>query len=359
MNREPVIVRVDGTSSCGWEGLARCLSLAYALQRRRRPCYFLGQLEPVLPLVAAVRRAGEEWLEADAPAGQPDDLEELTQEIRRIRPAAVILDSPSIGPDYLAEVVSLGPLVMAVDTQASFRFPCQLVFNPTLNRTVADYEVCPGTQVLCGRRYPLVRPEIRRTRPLRAQEPPLPLRVVVGFGDDPHNQTERVVRFLVEATDLPHIDILARSWHPLLPQWQALCEAYAGRVTLNTETAQIAGRISRCHFAISDANAWALELACVGVPALIILQDPGQRMTAQRLEEEGAAIYLGSYEHLADQALQEAVATLAADAAERRAMARCGRNLIDGRGPDRIVTALEVMLHPARRIGHYDWSEAA
>ena len=26
-------------------------------------------------------------------------------------------------------------------------------------------------------------------------------------------------------------------------------------------------------------------------------------------------------------------------------MTRCGRNLIDGRGPDRMVAALEIMLH--------------
>ena len=29
-------------------------------------------------------------------------------------------------------------------------------------------------------------------------------------------------------------------------------------------------------------------------------------------------------------------------------MARCGRQLIDGRGPDRFVAAVEVMLHPAQ-----------
>jgi hypothetical protein len=31
-------------------------------------------------------------------------------------------------------------------------------------------------------------------------------------------------------------------------------------------------------------------------------------------------------------------------------MARCGRQLIDGRGPDRLVTALEVLLHPSRQV---------
>ena len=35
---------------------------------------------------------------------------------------------------------------------------------------------------------------------------------------------------------------------------------------------------------------------------------------------------------------------------DRQAMARAGRKLIDGRGPDRLVTALEVLLHPSRQL---------
>src|SRR5262249_22247140 len=120
MTREPVLFRVDGTRAGGWEALARCVAFAYALQRRRRPCHFLSQLQPTAPLVAAIKRHSNEWIEADAPAGAADDLEEITQEIRRIRPAAVIIDSPNCGPDYLAELVALGPLVVALDTSAPF-----------------------------------------------------------------------------------------------------------------------------------------------------------------------------------------------------------------------------------------------
>ena len=46
MNRAPVLFRVDASTRLGWESLNRCLSLAAALQRRRRPAYFLAQLEP-------------------------------------------------------------------------------------------------------------------------------------------------------------------------------------------------------------------------------------------------------------------------------------------------------------------------
>src|SRR5262249_34129031 len=73
MNRDPILFRVDGTPQRGWENLARCLTLAAALQRRRRPTYFLAQLEPA-SLAFAVKRVGNDWLPANGPAGTAEDL---------------------------------------------------------------------------------------------------------------------------------------------------------------------------------------------------------------------------------------------------------------------------------------------
>src|SRR5436309_307322 len=115
MSREPVLFRVDGTRESGWEGLGRCQVLAAALQRRRRPCYFLTQLEPPTLLAPALKRGGNEWFDAGSPAGSADDLEDVIQEIRRLRPAAVVVDAPNCGPDYLAEIVGLGPMVVSID----------------------------------------------------------------------------------------------------------------------------------------------------------------------------------------------------------------------------------------------------
>ena len=82
MNRDPILFRVDGTTATGLERLARCLTLAAALQRRRRPTYFLSQLEPA-SLALAIKRAGNDWLEPDGTAGSVDDVEETIQEVRR------------------------------------------------------------------------------------------------------------------------------------------------------------------------------------------------------------------------------------------------------------------------------------
>ncbi|HMC66617.1 MAG TPA: nucleotide disphospho-sugar-binding domain-containing protein [Gemmataceae bacterium] len=351
MNRDPILFRVDGTTATGWERLARCLTFAAALQRRRRPTYLLSQLEPP-SLAFAVKRTGSEWLDADAAAGSAEDLAETIQEVRRLSPAAVIVDAAEVSDEYLADLSATGVLVVSIDHLASSRFPSRLVINPLLAPGREAYEFEPGTQLLLGKRYALVRSEIRRVRPVRAQEPPAPFRALVALGDDdPNCQVAELAQLLLNVPKLERVDIVVRPQHPGLEQLQQLVESKPERLGLATEPAEVTSRIARCHFAITGGGGWSLELACVGVPQLVIVQFESHWPTAQRLEEEGAATCLGWHANVSANTIRQAVHNLLTDPLERQAMARCGRKLIDGRGPDRLVTALEIMLHPSRLIG--------
>jgi spore coat polysaccharide biosynthesis predicted glycosyltransferase SpsG len=356
MNRDPILFRVDGTTRSGWERLNRCLIVAAALQRRRRPTYFLSQLEPA-HLGLAIKRAGNEWLEADGAAGTEEDLTETIQEIRRLRPAAVIVDAAEAAEHYLAELVATGVLVVSLDHLAATRFPSQLVINPMLDPGRDAYDVVPGTQLLLGRRYALVRPEVRRVRQARAQEPPVPFRALIAYGDDDvRGHAVALARLLLTMPRLERIDLVVRPTAVALDGLKELAAGYPNRVEVATEPAEVTPCIGRCHFAITRGDSWSLELACVGVPQLVIVDTELHGPTARRLEDEGVAICLGDYESLTPGLLRQTIQNLLTDPFERQAMARCGRKLIDGRGPDRFVTALEVMLHPSRLI---DFQEAA
>lgn len=349
MNRDPILFRVDGTTRTGWERLGRCLTYAAALQRRRRPTYFLSQLEPA-HLGLTIKRGGSSWLEADAPAGSEEDQEEILQEIRRLRPAAVVVDAPGCTEPYLAELAGTGTTVVSIDSTAAVRFPSHLLINPLLSPGREGYEFLPGTQLLLGRRFALVRPEIRRARPLRAQEPPPPFRAVVALGDDdPNQQAGEIVRLLAATPRVERVDLIVRPQHPDLPRLRDMAEA-SNRIEVCTEPAEVTARLGRCHFAVSGGGSWGLELACVGVPQLIIVQSEAHWPNARRLEDEGAAVCLGWHENVPAQTLRQAVHNLLADPLERQAMSRCGRKLIDARGPDRLVTALEILLHRARPL---------
>jgi spore coat polysaccharide biosynthesis predicted glycosyltransferase SpsG len=349
MTRAPILFRVDAAPRLGWEHLWRCLVFAAALQRRRRPAFFLSQLEPAT-LAPAVKRGGNEWLLAGAPAGTPEDLEETLREIRRVRPQAVVVDSPDVSEHYLDALREAGVVVMSIDSLAATAFPSHMVVNPLLGPSRESYTFRRGTQLLLGARYALVRPEIRRQRPIRAQEPAAPFRALVALGDDDlNNQSINLARSLLACSRVGRVDVLVRPYHPQMEALKALAQSNPERLDVVSEQPEIPLRISRSHLAVTAGNNWSLELACVGVPQLVVVQSEAHWPTAQLLEEEGAATCLGWHANVSAATVRQAVSTLLSDPLERQAMARAGRRLIDGRGPDRLVTALEVVLHPYRQ----------
>src|SRR5262245_54637663 len=169
MTRDPILFRVDGTSRTGHERLYRCLTYAAALQRRRRPCFFLSQVEPP-PLAFQLRRAGNDRVEAQHVVGSAADLEQVLAEMRRINPAAVVVDAAEADENYLRALRSFCPIVVSMDHLATVATPSRLIVNPLLGPSKESYTFARGTQLLLGARYALVRPEVRRARPIRSQE---------------------------------------------------------------------------------------------------------------------------------------------------------------------------------------------
>ena len=349
MTRAPILFRVDASPRLGWEHMWRCMIFAAALQRRRRPAYFLSQLDPA-SLGVTVKRGGNEWLSADDRAGSPADLEETLREIRRLKPQAVIIDAPDVPETYLEALREVGVVVVSIDSLAATAFPSHLVINPLLGPGRDSYTIRRGTQMLLGARYALVRPEIRRQRPIRAQEPVQPFRALVALGDDDLNhQAVEIAKYLLNTPRVGRVDVVVRPYHPQIEEMKALAQSNPDRLDVVTEPAETPLRIARCHFAVTAGNNWSLELACVGVPQLLVVQSEMHWPTAQLLEEEGAAACLGWHANVSAGTVRQAVVSLLSDPLERQTMARAGRRLIDGRGPDRLVTALEVVLHPYRQ----------
>ena len=78
---------------------------------------------------------------------------------------------------------------------------------------------------------------------------------------------------------------------------------------------------------------------------------PKHKANAKRLDDEGMATLLGDAADVSFGVLEEAVKILLDDPMERLTMSRCARNRIDGRGGDRVVNGMEIMLHaPSRAV---------
>lgn len=349
-SRGPILFRCDGTEDLGWEPLYQCLSLAAAFQRRRRGTHFLSYLDP-LSLAQVIHRGNNDWIAAEQPMGEANDVEETLRHIRRLNAAAVVLVGQSIDPEYVKELRKTGTLVLVFDTTAGSKLPADIVVNPLLAPSRKAYKPETGTQLLLGQRFALCRGIFRRQRTIRAVEPPQPFRALVAMGDDdPTGQALIRTKELLEMPEIGKVSIATRSHHSRYEEIKDLVGEADGRVEIISEVKELMTRLVRVHFAITSGDMWSLELCVVGIPQLIISQSERHARNGKRMDEECVATYLGEASNVSFQEMSAAVELLLTDEKERKGMTRCARNLIDGRGPDRIVNGMEIMLHtPSRK----------
>ncbi|MCE9568251.1 MAG: polysaccharide biosynthesis protein [Planctomycetes bacterium] len=350
--RGPILFRCDGTLERGWEPLYQCLALAAALQRRRRGTHFLSYLDP-LSLATVINRGNNDWAPAENQLGSDADLDATLAQVRKLNAAAVVVAGEGMSPDYLSALKETGTLVVAFDSTAGIQFPCDLVVNPLLAPGKKPYRVGPGCQRLLGSRFALCRGIFRRQRTIRATEPPAPFRALVAMGDDDRNG-DAVTRTkqLLETGKVSKVSVAVRTHHANYDELLELADNSKGTIEVLTEVKELMTRLVRVHFAVTAGDMWAPELSVVGIPQLIISQTLRHGMNGKKMDDEGVATFLGDSANVSFDNLNEAVTALLDDPMERKGMTRCARNTFDGRGPDRIVNGMEIMLHsPARTRG--------
>ena len=154
--RGPILFRCDGTPELGWEPFYQCLSLAAALQRRRRGTHFLSYLDP-LSLATVINRGNNDWAAGRAAAR----LTRRPGGHARAGPAAQRRGGRRRGGGndrrLPRELKETGALVVVFDSTAEMHFPRDLVVNPLLAPGKKAYRVEPGCQLLLGHRFALCR----------------------------------------------------------------------------------------------------------------------------------------------------------------------------------------------------------
>jgi spore coat polysaccharide biosynthesis predicted glycosyltransferase SpsG len=86
----------------------------------------------------------------------------------------------------------------------------------------------------------------------------------------------------------------------------------------------------------------------MGVPALLVEVAANQRAGIRELVDRGIARALGKASELDPATVRAQTALVLADASARAVMAERGRLLVDGRGTDRVIAAMESRAARAR-----------
>lgn len=128
-------------------------------------------------------------------------------------------------------------------------------------------------------------------------------------------------------------------------------------VEVHLDEPRLGELMAGCDLAVSGAGVSLYELLAAGVPTITVTQEYKELETAARVAANGTTLDLGCWERLAPGAVAKAAGQLMTDRAERERMIQFGRELVDGRGSERLVAIIAAAACGTiteNRVGHAD-----
>jgi len=102
----------------------------------------------------------------------------------------------------------------------------------------------------------------------------------------------------------------------------------------------VAAEIAWADLVISAAGSTALELAALGIPALLVAVAANQKPLGRALATAGAAVYLGAWSGLTSPQVAARGLDLVSDQPRLRGLREMGPQIVDGQGSRRVCAAL-------------------
>ena len=320
----------------------RCLALAQAWGGRGGPVWFLSRCNNAT-LQQRIQAAGAEFLSLSPDASVPLDIQSTLTLLAELKAAYVVLDGYDFDSDYQRAVRAGGCRLLVIDdTVRLTHYDADILLNQNLGAAELKYDCNSDAVVLLGPEYALLRREFIFWSSRLHTVPETARKILVTLGgSDPDNVTLNVIEALrrLETTRL-QIRVVAGPANPHIEELRDAAAAFPGRLELLSAVSDMAPLMAWADLAITAAGGTCWELACLGLPAVSLVIAENQRGIAEELGTAGVVFNLGWHAEVSAERLANTVDGLLFSSFRRLRMSQKGRALVDGKGAERVVSAL-------------------
>ena len=335
-----IALRADGGATIGGGHIARCLTLASALNQMGAEAGLFVN-ETALPLATALNR------QSIAVHAIKEGPGSFALELSKQNLGLAVVDH--YGWDA-AEHSLLRPYIQklaVIDDLVNRRLECDLVLDQNFGRQESDYEdIIPDhASRLIGLEYALLRPEFANARKQalsrRGQEQANRILVSLGFTDVGGITARTVEALLANGCDL-QMDVIVARTAPSLQDLQTIAQE-SPSVSIHIEPDNLADLMVQADIAVGAVGGSAWERCCLGLPTIAVVLADNQIAAARALSEHGVLkAHTPDSDGLIN--LVEDVNSLCLDHAARRKMAAAAARLVDGKGAERVAKKLLSLL---------------
>ncbi len=338
------VLRFDASPEIGGGHAVRCLALADTLASHGWHCHLACRPE-TFNVVPMPTTSPHQVLELAGPeSGEAREL------CARLPEGCRVLVVDHFGRDESFEQACRGwaDRIMAIDGQLR-PHACDLLLDPNPGRDGAAWNgLVPATcKILSGSDHALLRPGFgrHRTASLQRRESPLLERILIALGAGGCDELIEVcLQGIAAAGYEKEVVVLAGATRPPVRQ------EWPFGLSWHRWVEEPAALLAAADLLIGAGGATLWEACCLGLPALLVERAPNQSYPIARLASAGAAMALGPAAGLRPEDVADALRSLLRQPAGLREMSRRAATHCDGRGCERVVTALLSMAGSAEAV---------
>ena len=291
----------------------------------------------------------------DLPTGSTEDSAFTADYVSEGSFDWTILDGYQFDDAYQRRVGQPSTRLMVVDDfgHATHQY-ANLILNQNAYADRSRYSQLESTDVLCGLKHTLLRPEFHSVPlelPSRKNARFSIRRILVTFGgSDVNDWTQATLRTLLElklATDSRTVaDVVIGANYTQEKELAKFCRGAGMNVFIHRNVDRMDALMNQADIAITAGGSTCYELARTGVPAIAIATAENQNAVVAALQERGTLIGFSSDDHpisaksaLSDE-IKSAITKLVRNREQRQSMSEKGKQILDGLGAERVARKL-------------------
>ena len=343
--KPPLLIRCDANERIGVGHVMRCVALAQAWQDLGGTVTLLGDITAA-GLLARLHEEGIVFQPLQAAPASEADAVETAGLAHLLGSRWVVLDGYHFTQAHENEMIGRGLKVLTLDDVADrSSFSATVVLNHNAYAEASLYDgKAPNSEVLAGAHYIMLRREFASRRPAVLEVPERATRVLVTMGgSDSGNVTATALQALAAFSQWPlTVTVLVGAANAHLPALERAVASGIGihEVELMVNAADVPSVMASSDLAITAAGSTGWELACLGVPMMVVKTADNQRLMERFLRGQGAGIVLDGRDSQGGASWVPAITETLISASTRRSLAEVACRLVDGQGARRVAEHL-------------------
>lgn len=352
-----VVFIANGGSAIGMGHLVRTTSLAEQFRNENFQVIFISKYQKGIDFLirnkfSTTPISSNNLKQSPVPGFDYGNENELQEDMKKIGPIleqevpdVLVLDSYNVTEEYFLFLKKHTKCLVYIDDLNLFKYPVDILINGTICAKNYEYRKSYKKEImLLGLKYNLIRSEFKNLPKRKVNRDAYNIIITVG-GSDPYHMTEKLINYVSMESEFNNrvFHVIIASGFTNKEEIKNLSDKYRNIVTYENPC-RMSEIMLKSDLAIVAGGSTLYELVACKVPIIAFCYAENQKMQVEVMEKQALIKNIGDYKELEYEFFYNVYKEMVENTDERKKMVKMSKDLIDGKGTERIVSKIKKLL---------------